>query len=334
MAAKFLINPMAGSFRGPRLWSALQAACTRLGYVEGKDFTLEWTHAKQLAEQARQAAVVYDRVFAVGGDGTVRQVAQGLLEAGTDTALGVIPQGIGNDFSRAIGVYGLWRQQHKVGIETIIDWLMIAPTASVDVLTVNGCEPFLSYASIGFDARLCRTYGRIRKQVKGMVRGRTINECICAVVALRYCLTRLPALQLSLDIAKTGEIVKEIPPGTCAVVISNIPCYAGGAYLARETCYHDGEFEITVIPWFWLFPVLVASRLWPRLRDVCRLPSWRARSARLLLPYGHAIQLDGDDCTESLTAHSSLNICVAGQIPVVVGPGWKAAMPSDNANVL
>ena len=69
MRVKFLLNPMARAQGGQRLWNRLQEACTSLGYVEGKDYRLEWTRAGQAVEQACRAAGEWDRVVAVGGDG-------------------------------------------------------------------------------------------------------------------------------------------------------------------------------------------------------------------------------------------------------------------------
>ena len=54
-------------------------------------------------EAVRQGA---KHVVAVGGDGTVHEVANGLLRTGTDAALGVVPIGSGNDFAKLVGQFG------------------------------------------------------------------------------------------------------------------------------------------------------------------------------------------------------------------------------------
>ncbi len=61
-------------------------------------------HAQQLAAQAVQQGARH--VVAVGGDGTVHEVANGLLCSDADAALGVVPIGSGNDFAKLVGVYG------------------------------------------------------------------------------------------------------------------------------------------------------------------------------------------------------------------------------------
>jgi YegS/Rv2252/BmrU family lipid kinase len=61
-------------------------------------------HASALAAAAANDGV--RRVVAVGGDGTVHEVANGLLAARAESVLGVVPMGSGNDFAKLTGVYG------------------------------------------------------------------------------------------------------------------------------------------------------------------------------------------------------------------------------------
>ncbi len=100
---KLLFNPIANLGRARNLSSSLQST---LAEVDGGDWveTAYPNHAKELARQA--ASEGYDLVVALGGDGTVHEVLNGLMEApvGSRPALGVVPIGSGNDFSFAVGV--------------------------------------------------------------------------------------------------------------------------------------------------------------------------------------------------------------------------------------
>jgi len=60
-------------------------------------------HGATLAADFSRAGA--ERVIAVGGDGIVHEVANGLLDAGGGAALGVVPAGSGNDFAKLLGVY-------------------------------------------------------------------------------------------------------------------------------------------------------------------------------------------------------------------------------------
>jgi diacylglycerol kinase (ATP) len=319
MPVKFLINPIARAQGGHRLRNTLQEACTRLGYAEGESYSLEWTRSGHTVEQARKAAADWDRVVAVGGDGTVRAVAEGLLRAGTGAALGVIPQGTGNDFARTVGIYQLWAQRRMLGIDEIIKRLVTGPVTAVDVLGLNDQLFFTCYCGVGWDARVCRAYTQLRHHpmMQVVLRGRLINECIYAMLALKYWTTRLPDLSLQLDTPERGWTTGDIPAGTCAVIVSNVALYAGGAPLTTGSSSSDGQFEVTPVPRPWLFALLVMSRYWPRLRRVCPLQSQRVRGLHLSLPSGCALQVDGDDATGVLVNDRSLSVRVAGQIPVV-----------------
>jgi diacylglycerol kinase (ATP) len=319
MPIKFLINPMARAQGGPRLGTKLQEACARLGYVAGKDYSLEWTRPGQTVEQAGRAAADWDRVLAVGGDGTVRAVAEGLHKAGTGAALGVIPQGTGNDFARAIGIYQLWARHRGLGVDDIVKRLATGPTTPVDVLSLNDRLCFMCYCGVGWDAHVCRAYTQLRRHraLQAALRGRLINECIYAMLALRYWNTRLPGMSLQLNTPETGWTAGSFPAGACAIIISNVASYAGGAPLTAGSSPDDGQFEVTPIPRPWLFALLVMSRYWRRLRPLCRLRSQRVRGLQVSLPMGNVLQVDGDDATEVLAGDTSLSIRVAGQIPVI-----------------
>jgi diacylglycerol kinase (ATP) len=319
MPIKFLINPMARAQGGNRLWTKLQEACVRLGYVAARDYSLEWTRPGHTVEQACRAAADWDRVLAVGGDGTVRAVAEGLYKAGTGAALGVIPRGTGNDFARAIGVYQLWARRRRLGVDDIVRRLATGPTTAVDILSLNDRLCFMCYCGVGWDARVCHAYTQLRRHraLQAVLRGRLINESIYAMLALRYWSTRLPGMSLELNTPETGWTAGTIPSGACAVIISNVASYAGGACLTAGSSPDDGQFEVTPILRPWLFALLVMSRYWRRLRSLCRLRSERVRGFQVSLPSGNALQVDGDDATGILLNDTRLSIRVAGQIPVV-----------------
>jgi diacylglycerol kinase family enzyme len=319
MPVKFLINPMARAQGGPRLWTKLQEACARLGYVAGKDYSLEWTRPGHTVEQACRAAADWDRVLAVGGDGTVRAVAEGLYKAGTGAALGVIPRGTGNDFARATGIYQLWARRRRLRVDDIVKRLTTGPTTAVDVLSLNDQLCFMCYCGVGWDAHVCHAYTQLRRHraLQAVLRRRLINESIYGILALRYWSTRLPGMSLQIDTPETGWTAGSIPAGACAIIISNVASYAGGAPLTAGSSPNDGQFEVTPIQRPWFFALLVMSRYWRRLRPLCRLRSQRVRGLDISLPHGSALQVDGDDATAVLANATRLSIRVAGQIPVV-----------------
>ncbi|OYV63878.1 MAG: hypothetical protein B7Z72_14170, partial [Gemmatimonadetes bacterium 21-71-4] len=106
-----VLNPASGRGMGrklrPRIERALQATGARFDLVE----TTAPGHAVALGREAANAGVT--RLICVGGDGTVHEVANGLLQGppaqdgATGPALGTIPIGTGNDFAKLLGVFKL-----------------------------------------------------------------------------------------------------------------------------------------------------------------------------------------------------------------------------------
>ena len=96
----FIINPISGTQNKKRLPKLINDIIDREQFLPNIEFTEYAGHARELARQYAQMG--FYAVIAVGGDGTLNEVACGLRD--TQTALGVIPMGSGNGFARHIGV--------------------------------------------------------------------------------------------------------------------------------------------------------------------------------------------------------------------------------------
>ena len=101
MNIRFILNPHSGKLKGDTDKIASMASAIQLNFP-GADMRLTKApgHATELAQEAARAG--FDAAVAIGGDGTINETARGL--AGTDTALGVIPNGSGNGFARELGM--------------------------------------------------------------------------------------------------------------------------------------------------------------------------------------------------------------------------------------
>src|SRR6267142_2947950 len=97
-----IINPeSAGGATGNEWPKIASDLATHFG-----PFTPKFTeHAGEGIELAASAARKGARlIVACGGDGTISEVANGILSAGTDTELGILPSGTGGDFRKTIGI--------------------------------------------------------------------------------------------------------------------------------------------------------------------------------------------------------------------------------------
>ena len=88
----------------------------------------------------------FDAIVACGGDGTVGDVARGIY--GTDTNLGVLPVGTGNDFARNLGI--------PLDVKEACLAIMGGTIRYVDVGEING-SIFINNAGIGFDSHVMKT---------------------------------------------------------------------------------------------------------------------------------------------------------------------------------
>lgn len=141
--AVFILNPFAGG--GDRRFADLLGK--KLAQLEQKLGPIELLrtegprHAEELARQA--VALEASLIVAVGGDGTVHEIVNGM--AGSGASLGVIPLGTGNDFARALGI--------PRSPEKALEILMKGRIRRIDLGRANG-RYFAGVASVGFDAEV------------------------------------------------------------------------------------------------------------------------------------------------------------------------------------
>jgi len=100
---KIILNPMADMGNA---WRTARDLRSITDQYEGVDWTgsVYSGHAMELAQQAAEQG--YERVIAVGGDGTVHEVVNGLMKApeGKRPVLGIVPAGSGNDLAHTLGL--------------------------------------------------------------------------------------------------------------------------------------------------------------------------------------------------------------------------------------
>lgn len=114
-------------------------------------FTEYKGHAVELSQQASKAGI--DLVVAVGGDGSVNEVARGIIH--TDTALGIIPMGSGNGLARSLEI--------PISLSKAIRILNKFQLKDLDVGIANK-QLFLSNTGVGFDALVAKEFEQSTKR--------------------------------------------------------------------------------------------------------------------------------------------------------------------------
>ena len=127
-------------------------------------FTEGAMHASDLA---RGAVGRYQYVIAVGGDGTVNEIASAIV--GTDTALGILPFGSGNGLARFLGI--------PMDIADAIKTLNVERVEAIDSAKLNG-QCFFNMAGMGFDAHISEVFSHDKTRGFGAYIRSSLREIV------------------------------------------------------------------------------------------------------------------------------------------------------------
>ncbi len=221
-----IANPAAGQGRVRKALPRLEQTLADLGVSYQLVVTSGPGEAKRWAERFREADV--DLVAAVGGDGTVREVATGLLHA--EVPLLVVPLGSGNDFSRVVNCDRPWLQVLRSPWKgTSPRWVDVG-YAEMD----HGSEVFVNGAGIGFDACVVENMPRFRV-LKG-------DLWYLATVIYTFFGFRPPRLEAQ---DPHGQVVHHGP--ALLFSVGNGQYLGGGFHLFPRSRLDDGLLDISVV---------------------------------------------------------------------------------------
>lgn len=149
----FIINPIAGAGKAKSIIPIIENKMKESSIEYEIILTNQPKDAIRIAEENVDN---FSTIVAVGGDGTVNEVAKGLINSRKGT-LAIIPCGTGNDFSRTIGL--------PMDPIKAIDIIIKNNIRAVDIGKING-NSFLNIASVGFDTEVVIHTNSIKKRVK------------------------------------------------------------------------------------------------------------------------------------------------------------------------
>jgi diacylglycerol kinase (ATP) len=225
----FIVNPKSGTLSKTN-WISM---ATRM---LAKDFDLEFkytTHRGHACELAQQAAA--DRipiVVAVGGDGTVNEIASSLV--GTDTALAILPLGSGNGLARELGI------STKIA-PSAISCIKHLNFKQIDYGRVNDV-PFFCTCGVGFDAQI--SYEITQRSRRGL----WMYVSLCVKNYFHFSPLTCTFEHDGITDTRQAFMVN------CA----NIRQFGFNAYIAPRADLSDGKLSVTVIK---PFGILAALRL-------------------------------------------------------------------------
>lgn len=263
----FIVNPKAGTNIQRHIRQSVDRHLDHRMFTYGIWHTEHAGHAAELTKKACEEG--YDIVVAVGGDGSINEVASVLMH--TETVLGIIPAGSGNGLAMHLG-YGR-------DLDNAVRKLNTARVQTIDCGKLNG-RPFINLAGIGFD-------GFVAKQMKGSNwRG-----------FLPYFLHSVKAGLTFTPHTCTIETEDRTVTEKCFVVtVANGPMYGYNFQIAPDARLDDGLFSVVIfrdVPRWQYFAALPAS-LNGKLYEAGFVEHFTARRVKISCEDRAFVHVDGE----------------------------------------
>lgn len=215
----FIINRKAGTDREKRLEGAIRQYLPESEFEVNISWLAYLGHGADLAREAVQNGV--HTVVAVGGDGSINEIAQGLV--GSNTAMAILPLGSGNGLARALKI--------PLDINKALQLIVRNKQRPIDVGYANE-HLFLSNAGVGFDALIAEQF---RHNTKRGLSG-------YAKLVLRSFSSYDPA---EYDIDIDG---KTIQTKAFLLTVANGNQFGYEFKLAPKASVFDGQLDLCVMP--------------------------------------------------------------------------------------
>jgi YegS/Rv2252/BmrU family lipid kinase len=218
MPLALLVNPASAHGRPLKLLPRVEAELDARRIA----FRVERTRGlEDGVERALRAAEMGELPVVIGGDGLIGAVGGAL--AGSETPLGIVPGGRGNDLARVLGI--------PDDPEGAVAVLAGGRTRRIDAGEANG-ERFLGIVSVGFDSEANRLANRTK-----WLRG----NLVYAYAGVRTLLGWKPA-RFTVEV---GEERRRF--SGYSIAVANNSTFGGGMQVAPDADLEDGQFDVVVV---------------------------------------------------------------------------------------
>jgi diacylglycerol kinase (ATP) len=232
LPVKVIVNPVAGAYSTRRKWPIISRLLKHIGLPFDFQYTEGVGHAIELARIA--ASDGYRFLVAVGGDGTVNEVANGILHSTNTkkTALGIISTGTGSDFIRSVGI--------SRDYTTACSALTSSRRLAIDVGVVEYQKKgqtlqrfFINAAGVGFDAAVAKETERLPKFFGGTV------PYIAGLLRTMFVYKNKPVVLRVGDEVENHRVLN--------VAVANGGYLGGGMHIAPEAELGDSLLDMVMV---------------------------------------------------------------------------------------
>lgn len=233
-----LVNPVAGGGRARKALSGLQQFARENGWRAEFEITCSVEDFRQRACDAARTG--RPRIFALGGDGTF-QVLVNAIGPHSNTVLGAIPAGGGNDLAVSLGI-----PLDAIAAARSLLGGSVCLLDAVRVKTADGAERlYTGGGGVGLDAEASRYAGGIYRNVRGRLR---------YVLSAIRALTGFHSMQVRVQTDAGDE--PDTKGHALLVAVLNTPSYGAGVRLAPGALMNDGELDLVLLEDLGFFEVL------------------------------------------------------------------------------
>lgn len=283
----FIVNPISGVGKQKKIEKLIKKNLNRKEFSYQVLYTKHPKHATELSHQAVLDGA--NVIVAVGGDGSVNEVAQGMI--GSNAALAIVPTGSGNGFARHFDIPTDPADAIKVINEMQDQW--------IDTVKINQ-NSYLGVAGVGFDADVSLAFSNLEKRGPASYLLVVLNE--------------LPHYKPQ----KYNLIIdgKHLSRTAFLICFANTKQYGNNAFIAPKAKIDDGYLDVIIWKEFppHAAPKLVHDLFTKHLDDSKYTESFRCQEVILKKPM-HTLHIDGEpmDFTDDVYIRvlpSSLKILV------------------------
>ncbi|WP_410506224.1 diacylglycerol/lipid kinase family protein [Haloimpatiens sp. FM7315] len=265
----FILNPSAGKGDALKYIPLIENYFNDLDH----EFEIKITEYKgQATELAKDFSKKgFHRIYAVGGDGTVNEVLNGLI--GSSSILGIIPCGTGNDFIKNI----------TSSKKDILKNTIQGTIKEIDIGKINK-NYYINISSIGLDSEV--TYNA--RLFKGK---KYIPSKLAYILSLLYTPFKFKPLKLDITIDDTNFSQESL-----LLTSSNGKCYGGGIYITPEADIFDGYLDICSIKKANFFRLMkyIPRALGGKLDGIPEVSYYKAKKVTVNSNKEFTVNIDGE----------------------------------------
>lgn len=221
MNISLIVNPIAASGKAKKLVVPAAKLLEKTGCQLDLQYSRFAGHSIELSREALKKNS--DLIVAVGGDGTVSEVANPLV--GTNTPLGILPFGRGNDIATSLNI--------PKSLEEAVNCLLRPDNRVIDVGKVKD-RFFLGVGGAGFDGEVANMANRYRKYLP--------HPLLAYFLGVFVQITVFNPKNIALDIDGFKQEIRAF-----MVAIGNGPSYGGGMIVLPFASLDDGELDLCIV---------------------------------------------------------------------------------------